>query len=49
MIAFAFVICGLLAWYQIKASREARRNNLKRIQDEIKRLEAAKEKENTDV
>jgi len=41
-IILAFIICGLMAGYQIRAKREAYKNNLKRIQAEIDRLEADK-------
>jgi len=41
-IIIAFIICGLLAAYQWRTKREAYNNNLKRIQDEIDRLEASK-------
>ena len=41
VIIIAFVICGLMAGYQWRMKREAYNNNLKRIQDEIDRLEAS--------
>jgi len=41
MIELIIIICGLLTVYQFRMSRQARKNNLKRIQDEIERLEAS--------
>ena len=45
-IIIAFVVCGLMAGYQWRMKREAYNNNLKRIQDEIDRLEASKKSDN---
>lgn len=46
-IIIAFIICGLLAAYQWRTKREAYNNNLKRIQDEIDRLETSKKSDDT--